>query len=585
MNRKGLCEQSAVRRFQQRAERTRFGFWYAGVLISITLALICSVPPALAQNGKLTVRATPRQAYVFVDGKAVREASKGAISLSPGDHSVDIYNYGYKPANRKVSIQAGKSVNLDVTLDPAAGDVAGPWGCITIEKADRDAILLNGKSPEYFVGHGDEFNHNWGWKQELVVPAGTHQLTVLSGDKEVWSGSVDVPANKRVVIDIPKGVRKTVPWPRGEQVKTLPRFKVGTASATVAVAKPTAQLSAGKTQINCGESTQLKWTTSEAPVVEISGLGKVAGSGDQNVQPTRDTTYQLTAAGPGGKATASSSVSVNSAIQASLDVSPSEVKYRRVGDKVLEQGKATLNWSASNAPTVNIEGFGQVTATGNRSIEVTPQKTSIGPIDETYTYTLNATNTCGTSQTRTAKLHVTGSIEPEPVKVVEVHVTLHSVYFPTAQPTVEKPEGGLLDSQQQALMSLAADFKKYLEQKPGAQLVLTGHADQRGSAEYNQALSERRANKAKQFLIDNGIPAANIDARGVGKQENTSADQVKQMVEQQANLSDVERKKILKKLSTVVLAQNRRVDITLTGEESTRQYPFDAADSSILLKK
>lgn len=41
------------------------------------------------------------------------------------------------------------------------------------------------------------------------------------------------------MIDIPKGVRKTVPWPRGEQFKTLPGFKVGVAIATVGVAKPT----------------------------------------------------------------------------------------------------------------------------------------------------------------------------------------------------------------------------------------------------------------------------------------------------------------------------------------------------------
>lgn len=590
MRQEEFYKQSTVRQSRQRTRKSQYGFWSVGILLFVTLTLICSVPTSLAQNGKLKVKTTPSQAYVFVDGKAVWEASKGSISLSLGDHSVGIYNYGYKPASRNVSIQAGKSANLDVTLDPAPGDVTGPWGCITIENASRDAVLLNGKTPEFFVGHGDEFNHNWGWKQELVVPAGTHQLTVLSGDKEAWTGSVTVAANQRVVIDIPKGVRKTVPWPRGEQFKTLPRFRAGTASATVAVAKPTAQFSASKTQINCGEATQLKWTTAEAPVVEISGLGKVAGSGDQSVQPLHNTTYNLTASGPGGTATSSSSVSVNTAIQASLDVSPREVTYHRVGDKVLEQSKANLNWSTSNASAVSIEGLGQVAATGNRSIDVTPQKTSIGAIDETFTYTLNATNACGTSETRTAKLHVTGSIEPEPevVKVVEARVTtLHSVYFPTARPTVKKPEGGLLDSQQQTLMTLAADFKKYLEQKPSAQLVLTGHADKRGSVRYNQALSERRANKAKQFLIENGIPAANIESRGVGKKENLSADQVRQLVEQQTSLSKAERNKILRNLSTVALAQNRRVDITLstTGEQSLRQYPFDAADSSILLGK
>jgi len=580
-----MHEQSTVRRLRQVAEK-QSGFRSFGFLL-LALILMGGVSLSSTQNGKLKVKAKPSQAYVFVDGKAIHEASKGGISLSPGDHSVGIYNYGYKPANRSVSIQAGKTAIVEVTLDPVPGDVTGPWGAMTIEGADRDAILLNGKTPEFFVGHGDEFNHNWCWKQELVVPAGTHQLTVLSGDKEVWSGSVTVQANQRVVIDIPKGVRKTVPWPRGNQFKALPRFKAGTASATVAVAKPTAQITASRTQINVGEATQLKWTSTEAPVVDISGLGKVAVAGEQGVQPLHDTTYNLTAAGPGGTATSSASVAVNTAIQASLDVSPREVTYHRVGNTMPGPSKATLSWSTSNASSVNLEGMGQVTAAGSRPIEVTPQKSTVGPIDETFTYTLHATNAAGTSETRTARLHVTGSIDPEPVVEVkpDPHVTLQSVYFPTAKPTKRKPEGGLVNSQQQTLAALAADFKKLLEVRPNAQLVITGRTDKRGSAKYNQMLSERRANKAKQFLIENGVPAANLEARGVGKQEQLSADQVKQLVEQQSNLSDAERKKILRRLQAVVLAENRLVDVTLstTGEKSVRQYPFDAADSKVLL--
>ncbi len=586
MRQEEIDRQSTVRRVRQGSQ---LGFRTIGLSLFVIFTLTCSVPSAWAQNGKLKVKTTPSQAYVLVDGKAIREASKGSIPLSAGNHTVGIYNYGYKPASRNVSIETGKTVALEVVLDPAPGDVTGPWGCITIENAARDAILLNGKTPEFFVGHGDEFDHDWWWKQELVVPVGTHQLTVLSGDKEVWSGSVNVPANERVVVDIPKGVRKTVPWPRGEEFKVLPRFKAGDASATVAIARPTAQLTASKTQINVGDSTQLKWTTAEAPTVEISELGKVAPTGDQNVQPLRNTTYNLTASGPGGTATASSSVSVNTAIQASLEVAPSEVRYRRVGNKVLEPSRASLNWSTSNASTVRIEGLGQVGASGTRPVEVTPQKTSVGPIDETFTYTLNATNAAGTSETRTATLHVTGSIEPEPepVKVVEVRVNLNSIYFPTDRPTQTKPAGGLLNSQQQALQTLAADFKKYLEQKPGSQLVLTGHADRRGSARVNQALSERRANEVKQFLVDNGIPAASIETRGAGKQDNLTADQVKQLLEGQTNLNEAERNRMLKELPTVVLAQNRRVDITLstTGEQSVRQYPFDAADAAALLRR
>ena len=113
----------------------------------------------------------------------------------------------------------------------------------------------------------------------------------------MWSGSVNVPANQRVVVDIPKGVRKTVPWPRGEKLSAIPRFTVGTASATVAVAKPTAELSATTAQLNCGDGSQLKWTSSDAPHVEISPVGPVAASGEQAIQPKQTTTYNLTAWG------------------------------------------------------------------------------------------------------------------------------------------------------------------------------------------------------------------------------------------------------------------------------------------------
>ena len=243
--------------------QVRAGFVFAAVLAA--LSVVCVVSPVRAQDGKLKVHAVPPQAYVFVDGQAMHEASRGAFNLSPGSHTIDIYNYGYKPATQKVDITAQQTNVLNVTLDPIPGMVSGPWGCMTIEGADRDAVLLNGKTPAFFVGHGDEFNNELMMKQELIVPPGKYLLTILSGDKEVWSGTVEVPANQRVVIDIPKGVRKTIPWPRGEQLQSLPRFKAGVASATVAVVKPTAQLTASKGQINAGETTQLNWTTTDAP--------------------------------------------------------------------------------------------------------------------------------------------------------------------------------------------------------------------------------------------------------------------------------------------------------------------------------
>lgn len=566
----------------------RIRSFQVGVAVLVFLAAASFVFPVFAQEGKLKIHAVPPQAFVFVDGHAVHEASRGAVKLTAGDHTIDIYNYGYKPATRKVSITAGKTTKLDVTLEPIPGNVSGPWGCITIEGAARDAVLLNGKTPEFFVGHGDEFNHEFWWKQELIVPPGKHQLTILTGEKEVWSGPVEVPANQRVVIDIPKGVRKTVPWSRGEQLKSLARFKAGTASATVALAKPTAQFTASPAQINCNETTQLKWATTDASLVDISGLGKVPESGEKAVQLCGNTTYNLTASGPGGTAASSVSLAVNTAIQATLAASPVEVRYRRIGDKILEKPTTTLNWSTSNATSVSVEPLGAVNASGSHTLDISPQKATSGPVDETLTYTLKATNPSGASETRTATVHLTGSIEPaEEVKKLETRLALHSVFFPTAKPAADNPNAGLVASQQETLKVLAADFKKYLEYMPEAHLILNGHADVRGTSAYNQGLSERRVGTAKQFLMDQGISATSIETRGFGSQENLTTDQVKELVAKNPDLSAADRQKILGNLSVIVLAQNRRVDVVLstTGEQSIRQFPFNAADSLTLLDR
>jgi len=175
-------------------------------------------------------------------------------------------------------------------------------------------------------------------------------------------------------------------------------------------------------------------------------------------------------------------------------------------------------------------------------------------------------------------------VSPE-VRRLEQRLALHSVYFPTAQPTVKNPNGGLVKSQQGTLTALADDFKKYLESKPDAHLILEGHADPRGSAEYNQALSERRVQSTKNFLVQHGVPEANIETKAFGAQQQLSSDQVKQSLDQDTELTAGEKQRITRNMRTIILASNRRVDVTLntTGQESVRQFPFNAEDALTLI--
>ena len=53
---------------------------------------------------------------------------------------------------------------------------------------------------------------------------------------------------------------------------------------------------------------------------------------------------------------------------------------------------------------------------------------------------------------------------------------------------------------------------------PQTMLVVEGHADERGTRDYNLALGERRANSAKQTLISLGVPANRIQTVSYGKE-------------------------------------------------------------------
>jgi hypothetical protein len=544
------------------------------------MAIALVATSGFAQDGKLKIKVTPKQAYVFVDGNAIREGSHD-ISLSPGKHTVVVVNYGYKISTQDVTIEAGKSTPLEVKLDAYGGTVSGPFGDVELKGDERAAVLSEGTTPGYFVGHVDEFNFDWVWHQNLLLPPGTHHLTVTHHGKEVWSGDVTVVANKKVVVDMAKNMQKTVDWPRGEKLKDVPRFKVGIASAQIAVAPVTGSFSSSTANINCGQSSTLTWQTTETVDANISGIGTVATSGSQSVSPHATTAYDFTSAGPGGKITGTSTVNVNTTVVASLNANPSEVHYRKIGDKVITQDSSTVTWTTSNADSVTVDGQ-KVDLNGNETVKAEPADSSQVPdggaprtIDETKNFTLNATNVCGGSSTQTAGMHVTGSVEPIPA------VTLQSVFYPTDYPDKKHPQIGLVRSQQLALATLAGGFKKYLEYDPDAKLSVEAHADDRGSKPFNQDLSERRVERIKQYLIDQGISSDKVETAAYGKEQPLDRASVGTLESTNPNAPPKAR---LRDKRADWLAYNRRADIVLlpSGKKSAQFFPHTADDSKLI---
>lgn len=85
-------------------------------------------------------------------------------------------------------------------------------------------------------------------------------------------------------------------------------------------------------------------------------------------------------------------------------------------------------------------------------------------------------------------------------------VTLGDVLFPTNQAVLQP-------GAQRNLVPLAQFLKEY----PNRKVVIEGHTDAVGDPAYNEALSEKRADAVKTFLITQGVDPGRIQARGLGE--------------------------------------------------------------------
>ncbi len=553
------------------------------ILFLSTIFFSLAALPALANNnqtnGKLKIHVQPKQAYVFVDGKAIRDGSQ-TIALAPGSHKVSVHNYGYTPITQTVQIDSGKTNDLTVDLQKSGDKVEGPFGDIEFKGYPRDAVLLNGTTPDYFVGHVDEFDWNWIWHQRLLVKPGTYNVTVTREGNNVWSGPVEVKAGEQVTVYLDKnGKMKTKNWHTGDALRPEPRFEAGIASATVPIAPVSADLTAQSSQLSCGQPTQLNWKSADAVAVSISNVGDVAASGDHSVTPTKTTTYELVAKGPGGVATKTATVDVNAQPVASLAVSQQEAHYHKIGDKVVQDDPVTLKWSASNANQVTITPLGTQGLSGSQQVVPQPAQTSTGPVNEMVKYQIAASNPCGGTTTRTAEVHLTGSIDPAPP------VTLASIFYPSNYPSARRSTVGLVSAEKAELTEAANRYKDHEQYtNDNATLTIVGHADIRGPRSYNLKLSERRAELVKHYLVAQGIAADKIQIRAEGKKKELSAKQVSALQSKDPQKPDnwMQHNK-----RATWMAYNRRVDILLepSGTQSTEAFPNGAANARLLWQR
>jgi peptidoglycan-associated lipoprotein len=87
---------------------------------------------------------------------------------------------------------------------------------------------------------------------------------------------------------------------------------------------PTASLSASPEIIQQGQSTVLKWQTTDANDITIDGLGTVASSGSHSVTPAASRSYTLVAKGPGGTSESTARITVNPVVAHAQPVQENE---------------------------------------------------------------------------------------------------------------------------------------------------------------------------------------------------------------------------------------------------------------------
>jgi outer membrane protein OmpA-like peptidoglycan-associated protein len=321
---------------------------------------------------------------------------------------------------------------------------------------------------------------------------------------------------------------------------------------------------------------------------QVSGKDTTASIDTANAAPG---SYTITAhvTDPKSKKNNEASCSANYTVKPLPPKNPPTMSLSASPTELVTGGSVNLsaNCTSPDGVPVSVANWtssaGTVSGTGS-SATLSTADVPAGP--------LTVTATCTDSRGLTGQASTQVSLQnppPPPVdKALEARLALHSVYFQTAQPSPKDPNAGLLPSQQRILVVLATDFKKYLEVKPETHINLEGHADIRGSDAYNQALTERRVARVKNFLVEQGVPAANIDTKAFGKQQNLTLEEVKSSIESRSDLTTEERKRALAKVAVIKLASNRRVDVTLSSttgqtETSVKQFPFNAADAMSLI--
>jgi peptidoglycan-associated lipoprotein len=214
--------------------------------------------------------------------------------------------------------------------------------------------------------------------------------------------------------------------------------------------------------------------------------------------------------------TASSKTSADSTAPAAAQLPPAPTATLVAEPLAVDLGQSVvLNWRTTNATDVTIDGLGAVSPNGTQT--VSPSAST--------NFHITAKGVGGTTE---ANIRVTVRVPVAPTVPADssdsangANMGSETVFHENVQDIFFDYDSFELNAEGQASAIKAA---AYLVAHPDIRVIVGGYCDDRGSAEYNLALGENRANSAKTALVNAGVATARIRVVSFGKEKQFCAE-------------------------------------------------------------
>ena len=176
---------------------------------------------------------------------------------------------------------------------------------------------------------------------------------------------------------------------------------------------------------------------------------------------------------------------------------------------LIERGQtAELRWQVKDATQIEIDqGIGGIPSSGHRQI---------GP-NESTTYTLTAQGPSGDATAKATLIVMlpppppTAPVAAQPTIGERLNKEVSDAFFDFDRSELREDARAALVGNALALQSILSDF-------PTATIVIEGHCDERGSAEYNLGLGDRRASAVQEFLSQLGVSGDRLSKISYGNE-------------------------------------------------------------------